>query len=161
MYENVYTKLPRDSQHQTDTDSVFANKKDIDEFKQKYPHMLGSGFGQLEIEPYLFETFYAIRPKVYAGIGKDEKNTKFRNKGVSKNATIVKEWDNEFIETIKDNFYIKWELHEDKDTDKLKNNVEYVYEELVNDRCVYIIQSTFNKCGLDGIVKNAKKQIGI
>lgn len=54
-----------------------------------------------------------------------------RMKGVSSNATLIKDDDPSFIEHIKDSFAIKRNLHEDPDTDKLKNNIEYAFDRLV------------------------------
>jgi len=104
MYNNIYSMVPQHAQHQTDTDSLFLNSTDLANLKNNNPHLFGPEFGQLEIENYVFNTFYAIRPKVYAGIGN---NTKMRMKGVSKNATLIKDDDNDFIESIKNDFTIK------------------------------------------------------
>lgn len=74
--------------------------------------MFGEEFGQLEIENYTFQPFYAIRPKVYAGIGINGSKDKMRMKGVSTNASIIK-YDEDskciglFIKDIKDDFEVK------------------------------------------------------
>lgn len=163
MYNNIYSKVPQNAQHQTDTDSLFLNSTDLIKLKNENKDLFGEEFGQLDIEEYEFSTFYAIRPKVYAGIGIEGSAGKMRMKGVSGNATIIKDDDNDFIESIKNDFTIKWNLYEDKDTDKLKNNIEYAFERLVNKKPIHIIQTTFVKTGIDGnqFYKNGKINCGI
>jgi hypothetical protein len=170
MYDNVYSKIPREFQHQTDTDSVMLHESALIEFKEKYPNMFGNEFGQLDIENYTFKTFYAIRPKVYAGIGTDSSADKMRMKGVSKNATIIKFAENSkckelFIESIKGqdqtSFEYRRAMHESDKSDKLKNNIEYAFENLVNSQPIYVIQSMFKKIGIDGCDFNKLGDINV
>jgi hypothetical protein len=78
MFDNVYSKIPREKQFQTDTDSVFLTAEALEEYKKTCPQMFdGEEFGQLEVEDYKFDEFFAICPKVYCGLGKEECDTKF------------------------------------------------------------------------------------
>jgi hypothetical protein len=81
--------------------------------------MFGSEFGQLDIEDYALNPFFAIRPKVYAGLGVEYVNKdgivvmskdKMRMKGVSSNSTIIK--DEQIVKKINNDFALKRELHE-------------------------------------------------
>jgi hypothetical protein len=77
-------------------------------------------------------------------------------KGVSSNATILKDYDGE-----KYDFKTKRTIHEEGlPEDKLKNNLKYAYTRLVNNIPIHIIQSTFEKTGIDGY-KFQKNGVGI
>lgn len=84
-------------------------------------------------------------------------------KGVSSNATLIKDDDEDFIKSIKNNFTVKRNMHEDKDTDKLTNNIEYAFDRLTNNQAIHVIQTTFVKTGIDGnnFYKNRNINCGV